>query len=586
LGINTDASAAHEAVAALPDVRKILGEQQALAAATGTVMTTAKQIGDDIAASANRKVNEAEAQYKGSLSPEEADRFAGLSTADKQREMLQNSPDYSAAYTSQQQWGIGGDYSRALQAVTTVVVGGVSGQGAGQVATNALAPYAAQLIGRTFDQNHGSDPNAALQVLSHAVLGAVLAQVNGTSMAGGALAGAGGELAVKYLTQTLYADDPRAIDPVTGKFNPNLLPEQDKQMIVALSQAVGALAGGMTGGQLNDALVGSGIAGNAVENNYLSKNDVKIISDKLKQCAATDTQCRDAVVMEAKQLSDANDAKLKACDTVNCVNAIIHQIFGGARDFGDLYAADQSKDNKGKLAFGAISDMETNSLLLAANMAAGIPIYLDSHIDKDSFLVNVESFKYTPGKPGTSYQAYYSDYEDYFGSTKQPHEYRTTSSACVVALLNSCGNPAQQFDALRRYAGPGTDGKSLAGNGVVSYLSVVTSLGYVTHLIDPETSSLINITVPGAHALEPGFVIRQVIPDGKGGFSVSTSGWGTGSSPLSNSNEWAAGMLWGWNTNTIGTSAAISKWPWDSAPKQPRCTITADANGRQVRVCQ
>ncbi|WP_249027465.1 DUF637 domain-containing protein, partial [Xanthomonas prunicola] len=88
-----------------------------------------------------------------------------------------------------------------------------------------MAPYAAQLIGRTFDQNHGSDPNAALQVLSHAVLGAVLAQVNGTSMAGGALAGAGGELAVKYLTQTLYADDPRAIDPVTGKFNPNLLPE-------------------------------------------------------------------------------------------------------------------------------------------------------------------------------------------------------------------------------------------------------------------------------------------------------------------------------------------------------------------------
>ncbi|MBB5866586.1 VENN motif pre-toxin domain-containing protein, partial [Xanthomonas sp. 3058] len=273
LGINTDASAAHEAVAALPDVRKILGEQQALAAATGTVMTTAKQIGDDIAASANRKVNEAEAQYKGSLSPEEADRFAGLSTADKQREMLQNSPDYSAAYTSQQQWGIGGDYSRALQAVTTVVVGGLSGQGGGQVATNALAPYAAQLIGRTFDQNHGSDPNAALQVLSHAVLGAVLAQVNGTSMTGGALAGAGGELAAKYLTQTLYGDDPRAIDPVTGKFNPNLLPEQDKQILVALSEAVGAIAGGLAGGSLADAATSANIAKNAVENNWLTKSE-------------------------------------------------------------------------------------------------------------------------------------------------------------------------------------------------------------------------------------------------------------------------------------------------------------------------
>nr|WP_324292656.1 hemagglutinin repeat-containing protein [Xanthomonas oryzae] len=419
-GINTDASAAHEAVATLPDVRKILGEQQAMAAAAGTVMATGKQIGDDIAASAESKARAIEAQYKEGLeTDDERNRFAALTPAQRESELLQNTPDYRAAYESKQQWGVGGDYSRALQAVTTALVGSVSGQGAGQVATNALAPYAAQLIGKTFDQNHGSDPNAVLQGLSHAVLGAVLAQVNGGSIAGGALAGAGGELGAKYLTQTLYGDDPRAIDPVTGKFNPNLLPEQDKQMIVALSQAAGAIAGGMTGGQLNDALVGSGIAGNAVENNYLSKNDVKIISEKLKQCAATDTQCRDAVVMEAKQLSAANDAKLKACDTVDCVNAIIHQIFGGARDFGDLYAADQSKDNKGKLAFGAISDMETNSLLLAANMAAGLPIYLNSNIDKDTFLANVESFKYTPGKPGTSYQSYYSDYEDYVGSTKQ-----------------------------------------------------------------------------------------------------------------------------------------------------------------------
>nr|WP_193552524.1 hemagglutinin repeat-containing protein [Xanthomonas dyei] len=44
---------------------------------------------------------------------------------------------------------------------------------------------------------------AALQLVSHAVLGAVLAEVNGAPMTGGALAGAGGELAAKYLTQTL-----------------------------------------------------------------------------------------------------------------------------------------------------------------------------------------------------------------------------------------------------------------------------------------------------------------------------------------------------------------------------------------------
>ncbi|MGS0502199.1 hemagglutinin repeat-containing protein [Xanthomonas oryzae pv. oryzicola] len=586
-GINTDATAAHEAVATLPDVRKILGEQQAMAAAATTVVATSKQIGDDIAGAAESKANAIEAQYRESLDTQDKkDAFKAL-TADQRRDVLaQSNPDYSAAYDSKQHWGVGGDYSRALQAVTSVVVGGVSGQGGGQIATNALAPYAAQLIGKTFDQNHGSDPNAVLQGLSHAVLGAVLAEVNGGSIAGGALAGAAGELGAKYLTQTLYGDDPRAIDPVTGKFNPNLLPEQDKQMIVALSQAVGAIAGGMMGGKLNDALVGSEIAGNAVENNYLSKNDVKIISDKLKQCAATDTHCRDAVVMEAKQLSAANDAKLKACDTVDCVNAIIHQIFGGARDFGDMYAADQSEDNKGKLAFGAISDMETKSLLLAANMAAGLPVYANSSMTKDEFLKKVDNFDYTPGNPGTFWQEQFEKYEKNIGSTKQPHEYSTTSIVCMPGVLVNCGNPAEQFDALRRYAGPGVDGKTLADNGVVSYLSIMgLSLGYVTHLIDPSTSSLINITVPNAHALDPGFVVRQVIPYGDGGFSVSTNGWGTGSSPAHNSNEWAADIIWPNNAGAIGQEVMGLRWPF-STINQPRCSMTTLANGKHVEVCQ
>lgn len=286
-GINTDASAAHEAVAALPDVRKILGEQQAMAAATGTVMTTAKQIGDDIADAAERKADAIEAKYiEGLDTQDKQDAFNAL-TAEQRREVLtQSNPDYAAAYDSKQHWGIGGDYSRALQAVTTVVVGGVSGQSAGQAATNALAPYAAQLIGKTFDPNHGSDPNAVLQLVSHAVLGAVLAEVNGASAGSGALAGASGELAAKYLTQTFYGDDPRAIDPVTGKFNPNLLPEQDKQMLVALSQAVGAIAGGLAGGSLADAATGANIAKNAVENNWLTESENKILKLAKSLCQA------------------------------------------------------------------------------------------------------------------------------------------------------------------------------------------------------------------------------------------------------------------------------------------------------------
>jgi filamentous hemagglutinin len=161
--------------------------------------------------------------------------------------LLKTSPEYATAYSAAQDWGVGGDFSRALNAVTTALVGGVAGQGASQVAGNALAPYAAQLIGNTFDPNHGDNPDQALQILSHAVLGALLAQVNGSSAGGGALAGAGGELAVQHLTQSLYGNDASLIDPLTGKVSPNLLSEDKKQTLVALSSAIGALAGGITG---------------------------------------------------------------------------------------------------------------------------------------------------------------------------------------------------------------------------------------------------------------------------------------------------------------------------------------------------
>ncbi|MCL7714445.1 hypothetical protein [Stenotrophomonas mori] len=35
-----------------------------------------------------------------------------------------------------------------------------------------LAPYAAQLIDNRFDLGHGNEPNAAVQLLSHVLLGA------------------------------------------------------------------------------------------------------------------------------------------------------------------------------------------------------------------------------------------------------------------------------------------------------------------------------------------------------------------------------------------------------------------------------
>lgn len=539
-----------------------------MSAAAGTVIATSKQIAGDVAAA---KTNAATNAYLASLGSETERAEFLAKTPEAQREILSKRDDYNDA----QKWTTGGSYSRALDAVTTAIVGSVAGQGGGQVAANALAPYAAHFIGGQFDPNHGDNPDATLQLISHAVLGALLAEANGTNAGGGAVAGAGGELAAKFIVDQLYQGD------VGG------LSEQDKQMVVALSQAVGALAGGMGGDGLAGAASGANITRNSLENNYLSAKDVKILSEKLKSCDADDDACRNAVVQEAKVRSASNNAKLLSCDTLDCVNALIPEIFGGARAFGDIYEADAAERNVDKLAFGAISDVETYGLLLAANMSAGLPKYADGSISKDAFVEAVKALSYTKGVPGTFFQKQFDKYEALAGSTKQPHEYETTSIACAMSYASSCGNVIEQFDALRRFAGPGTDGKGLAGNGVVSYLSIMgLSLGYVTHLIDPSTSSLINITVPGAHALDPGFVIRQVLPDGYGGFSVSTRGWGTGSSPLRNSNSWADDFVWAPNTRDIGAQVDKLQWPWSDFPSKQRCMNTRDSQGKLIEVCQ
>ncbi|XTQ96461.1 hemagglutinin repeat-containing protein [Xanthomonas sacchari] len=273
-GINTDASKANEALATLPDVRKVLAEQQAMGAAAGTVLETSRQVAGDIAASAAKKTAEARDAYLKGLNSDEQEAFAKLDPTAQQNVLLSQSTAYSDAYAKEKQWGTGGEYNRALQAVTTALVGGVSGQGGTQVASNAIAPYAAQLIGQTFDANHGSDPNKSLQLLSHALLGAVLAEANGSSAVGGALTGAGGEAAAQYLTKTLYGADTKPSD----------LSEQDKQTILALSQAVGALVGGMTGGSLNDVAVGSAIARNAVENNWLKADENELKKEVQAEC--------------------------------------------------------------------------------------------------------------------------------------------------------------------------------------------------------------------------------------------------------------------------------------------------------------
>lgn len=253
LGVNTEASKAHEAISTLPDLQKLMQEQQAMSSAAGNVVATSKQVAGDVFAYKSKEAQKAfEADLK-ATNPDEYATYSGLDQKGKDTYLAK----HSTAYNDAKEWGTGGKYSRALDAVTTAIVGSVAGQGGSQVAANALAPYAASFIGSQFDPNHGKNPDATLQLISHALLGALLAEANGGSASNGALAAGGGELAAKFLTEALYGGDPSKLD------------EQQKQTILALSQAVGALAGGVGGQSLTGAALGASIAGNSVENNRL-----------------------------------------------------------------------------------------------------------------------------------------------------------------------------------------------------------------------------------------------------------------------------------------------------------------------------
>ncbi len=163
---------------------------------------------------------------------------------------------------------MGGNSSRALNAVTTAITAALGGQTDLQVVTNTLAPYAAQVIGKEF--GHGENKNTAAQLVSHAILGATLAYINGGDPTAGGSAAVASEAAANYLTNQLaekYKDDPKYF--VNGEFQANLLSEAEKAQIRDLTAGIGAVIGGAAGGSTYNAQLAGVIGQNVVENNDL-----------------------------------------------------------------------------------------------------------------------------------------------------------------------------------------------------------------------------------------------------------------------------------------------------------------------------
>ena len=259
---------------------------------------------------------------------------------DAYNEKLQNS---SAYRDTQAEWGTGSDIQRGIQAATAVVQGLLAGSVQG-AAAGAAAPYLAGLIHKettTSVNGNIQEVNEPANLIAHAVLGAVVAQLQGKN----ALAGAAGATTGEFIAQRLYPGVEH------GK-----LSEEQKQKISALSTLAAGLAGSLASGDMSGTVAGASAGKNAVENNALNVQENQSRVQEMSQCQGNKA-CEGTVTEKYKQISAAQQKRVVKCtgarDCVDKANEVgrlqadyanrTNELLEKARVNGGLSPADQNE---------------------------------------------------------------------------------------------------------------------------------------------------------------------------------------------------------------------------------------------------
>ncbi|MCC8381573.1 hemagglutinin repeat-containing protein [Xenorhabdus sp. PB30.3] len=167
---------------------------------------------------------------------------------------------------------IGGNRRQAVTAVVSALQGLAGGDIKAAIAAGA-APSLANSV------KAATDGNQATNLLAHAILGGVIAEMKGGSTIAGATGAVGGELAASAIAQALYP----------GKASSELTPDE-KEKISNLSTLAGGIAAGLTTDSTAGGVEGAQSAKNAVENNFLSVNDLDRFAQQARNCEGDSCQ--------------------------------------------------------------------------------------------------------------------------------------------------------------------------------------------------------------------------------------------------------------------------------------------------------
>jgi filamentous hemagglutinin len=222
---------------------------------------------------------------------------------DAYNETLENTDAYKAAMN---EYGTGSYKQQAIQAITAAIQGLTGGDWSSAVA-GAAAPYMAEFI-----KNNTAE--GAERIISHALAGAIVAEMQGGNAAAGA-AGAGLSAAgAKYIADQLYP----------GKDIKDLT-EEEKQGVVALATLASGIAGGVVGGDVSSAIDGAKAGKNEVENNYLhvsEKTELELAKQKLNSSNLAEREQAQQTINELREKDIASDKKvIDACSNGNAGSA-------------------------------------------------------------------------------------------------------------------------------------------------------------------------------------------------------------------------------------------------------------------------
>ncbi|ECB3302255.1 adhesin, partial [Salmonella enterica subsp. enterica serovar Newport] len=138
-----------------------------------------------------------------------------------------------------------GDPMRQAVTASVAVLSGLAGGDIKAALANGAAPYLATGLKLITGKDTPSDEQMAVRLLGHAIIGGVVAELNGAPAAGGAVGAASGEVAAITISK-LYFGKP-----------PSELNESEREQLSGMSTIVAALAGSLASGSSAGTIAGA-----------------------------------------------------------------------------------------------------------------------------------------------------------------------------------------------------------------------------------------------------------------------------------------------------------------------------------------